>query len=341
MPALFHKIDATNIINTGIIHYLFTSLYILILFLFAFITVHCRKNLIFYRQEKIMFLILCAIEIFISEYLIVTLVSLTDKGYKSINTNLEIITFLTIVSMFLFIFFLLKLGKTRYDNLILLEKQNEQKQQASELQMLMEATSNLRIMKHDMANHIAVSKKLLQRNDIDELMNYWNAYELELQNTNHLISSGNTIIDCVVTAKLETSNNKGIHTIHSIFLPDKIPIEGLHLSTLLANLFNNAIEACNRIDSAEIEKIIELHIKPQGKMLEICMKNSYNGILHQTQENNGLLLSSKSDATAHISSGLGLQSIRKIVDRYQGIVHIVPTDTFFCINIYIPLNDKF
>ena len=338
MPVLFDMINTTEIINTGVIHYLFTLLYIIILFLFTFITIHYKKNLIFNREEKLMFIVLCIIEIFISEFSIVTLVSLKKNSYKSTYTNLEIITFLTIISMFIFIFLLLKLGKTKYDNLTLLEKQNEQKQQAIELQMLMEATKNLRIMKHDLANHIAVSKKLLQSN-IDELLNYWNAYELDIKNTNNLISSGNPIVDCVVTSKLETAKNEGIHTIHSIFLPNKMPIENLHLSSILSNLFNNAIEACKRIDSNETKKIIEFYIKPQRQMLEIYMKNSYNGILYQDKQKRGHFLSSKKDTTSPISSGLGLQSIRQIVDKYQGIVHITPTDMYFCIYIYIPLDE--
>ena len=66
MPVLFDMINTTEIINTGVIHYLFTLLYIIILFLFTFITIHYKKNLIFNREEKLMIIVLCIIEIFIS-----------------------------------------------------------------------------------------------------------------------------------------------------------------------------------------------------------------------------------------------------------------------------------
>lgn len=86
-----------------------------------------------------------------------------------------------------------------------------------------------------------------------------------------VFSSGNPILDAVLSLKYYTMEHKGIRFEHSVYLPTAFPLSPLDTSTLFTNILDNAIEACQSCPAAPW---IHLDIKPKGDMLLITLSNS-------------------------------------------------------------------
>jgi len=90
-------------------------------------------------------------------------------------------------------------------------------------------------------------------------------------------------------------------------MPDNINIPNYEMSVVLGNLLENAIEACQKLEK---KRKIELAVKPQGEQLAIMIRNTFDG---NVITNEGQLLSTK------VNGGIGLQSVKAVVQRYGEI----------------------
>ena len=100
--------------------------------------------------------------------------------------------------------------------------------------------------------------------------------------------------------------------------------------SLLGNIMENAIDAAKDAPVAARKFSISIRIQ-NDSMLYIVSSNSYDGelILDTTGENP--TFSSKKEK----HHGIGLQSIRETVDKYNGTLRISTTDSEFFLDIAI------
>ena len=95
---------------------------------------------------------------------------------------------------------------------------------------------------------------------------------------------------------------------------------------MLGNLLENAVEACQKPDSPS-ERKIELVIKPQGEQLAVMVQNTFDGRVVKDGEQ---LVSTKKDGGGHgYRQGLGLQSVKAVVERYGDIFRFDYDDQWF------------
>ncbi|HIW03762.1 MAG TPA: ATP-binding protein [Firmicutes bacterium] len=93
------------------------------------------------------------------------------------------------------------------------------------------------------------------------------------------------------------------------------------LYTLFGNAFDNAIEAVKKTEPSR--RVISLSVTRAGQMLSVSMRNYYSGDVHM---NGGLPETTKADREFH---GYGLQSIKRITEKYGGNVQITARDGIF------------
>ena len=109
-------------------------------------------------------------------------------------------------------------------------------------------------------------------------------------------------------------------------LPENLEVSDNDLSVLLGNLIENAVDAC--IAQQDINKKISIKIRYNGSNLFFMVDNTYEGSVIQNRH--GQYISTKSNG-----SGLGLISVKNIVDRYEGSITINHDHQIFCVSIML------
>lgn len=107
-----------------------------------------------------------------------------------------------------------------------------------------------------------------------------------------------------------------------------LPVDDSDICILLGNAIDNAIEATLKVQ--EKDRFINLYMRCIKNTLVITMVNSYDKTVHSV---NGNLISTKKDIENH---GMGLVSMKKVVDKYNGII-LIDEGKFFSIKIVLYL----
>ena len=121
------------------------------------------------------------------------------------------------------------------------------------------------------------------------------------------------MVNFILNNKISTGKQKGIEINAEIDYPLKTSILSKDITTILANLFDNALEACDRI-SEEQDRWIHITIKKVNNILFIKMENSCS----EKPVNKGReFVSRKGNQQMH---GWGLKSIETTVSKYNGAI---------------------
>ena len=142
------------------------------------------------------------------------------------------------------------------------------------------------------------------------------------------IITGNIIIDAIVSAKAALASVYGITFTYNISLKDDIIIDNTDLCSILSNLFDNAIEACYKLDE---NRYINLKMVTFRNQFSIEITNSTDG---KYKIEKGIFKTTKR-GDLH---GIGIGHIKSVVENYGGIYDITPESDTFTANITIPLT---
>ena len=142
------------------------------------------------------------------------------------------------------------------------------------------------------------------------------------------IETGYSLIDAILSQKQKQSQERQIRLDVAHHLHDIQRISDIDLSVILGNALDNAIEATAQTEDIN-RRVISLSLKTEKGLLSIKLKNPISG---QLITRNGQYLSTKSD---HKNHGLGLSSIRMLVEKYQGLMQIDTTENTFSLTILL------
>jgi len=142
------------------------------------------------------------------------------------------------------------------------------------------------------------------------------------------IETGYSLIDAILSQKQKQSQERQIRLDVAHHLYDIQRISDIDLSVILGNALDNAIEATEQLEDIN-RRVISLSLQSEKGLLSIKLKNPISG---QLITRNGQYLSTKSD---HKNHGLGLSSIRMLVEKYQGLMQIDTTENTFSLTILL------
>ncbi|WP_410745812.1 sensor histidine kinase [Clostridium neonatale] len=187
-------------------------------------------------------------------------------------------------------------------------------------------------IQHDMKNHIICLKSLAFNNNLSELKSYLLKLDDTLKKSALKIKTGNPISDCIINEKLDIASTHNIGFNCNFIIPKNSSIDSFDLCILLGNSLDNAIDACNKITSSTIKKEINLksYIRDLFMIIEII-----NSKQEPIKYINNKIESTKPNKLIH---GIGLDNIREIAKKYDGIVDIIEEKNLF--NLYIMLKIK-
>lgn len=183
--------------------------------------------------------------------------------------------------------------------------------------------------RHDLKNHFIVIMELIDSGNNAEAMSYLRRLvNIEPFGTNEISRTGNIIVDSLVNAKYSLSIKRKIDFEADIHIPMQLHFRGADICILLGNIIDNAIEASEKI--SDKRRYIKFYMRYDSGTLIIAVVNAYDGKLIRNRE--GKLISNKEDAKSH---GIGLASVQRIVDKYNGQIIIETEDEMFRIKIIL------
>lgn len=186
---------------------------------------------------------------------------------------------------------------------------------------------DVRRVKHDIKNSIIYLQRLMKSNP-EEAAEYLNNYmETNLENIQEFSNSGNLPVDALMNYKNMIANKKDIRINLEIQIPEEIPYKASDICVILGNLLDNAIEATER---GYENREIDVRISYKKGKLKIYVKNPLIEKVEKNRE--GKFISNKKDKQNH---GIGLSSIKRIVESYDGYIEIKTDNKEFEVNILI------
>ncbi len=139
----------------------------------------------------------------------------------------------------------------------------------------------------------------------------------------------NAAVDALLGFYYNMATKSGINMTSRLILPDELPLTDVKLCTVIGNLLENALEACERQQNNDRRILISSMVS--GATFFLLVENSYDGIL----EKHGELFVSRKSGSAHV--GVGLASVRQIVEQTGGTLDIFPEGLVFKVGCAVPL----
>lgn len=193
-----------------------------------------------------------------------------------------------------------------------------------------DASQNVRQLHHDMKNHLAAIQLLSEDNA--RLSEYIQTISQELNSYDRIISTGNNLLDGLLTEKIQLATKRGIEMDISLnitlcpFLSDR------DICALFGNMADNAIEAASKVEPRN-QPFIHLESKLVANSCMITCSNSYSSPL---KWEGTVLQTTKKDASYH---GIGIPSMRRVVERFHGQLTMdLDTPGVFTLVCLIPLE---
>lgn len=176
---------------------------------------------------------------------------------------------------------------------------------------------------HDFKHQIIDLMSLAEHDDMEGIKRYLAKQNDLLGKKLFYYKTGNDTVDSILYIKQKMAENSGITFIINAEIPDNCKIASGHFASILGNLLDNALEA-----SADEEKpFIEVKIKQVEKFLVISISN-------KCTRTDISLETTKSNKKLH---GIGLNSVRHTVKRYNGEFSVQHKNNMFSANIMIPM----
>lgn len=191
-----------------------------------------------------------------------------------------------------------------------------------------ESQERVKRLYHDINNHMA-SINALQNNN-EEVNNYINSINEEINKFKNINDSGNILLNTILYEKNEQCKKYNINFTYDINFSKCDFMEMIDVTSIFSNLLDNAIEACNKIERSE-KRYINIRGTIVKKYFVIKCENSK---INKINIKNNKFLSDKKDKYIH---GIGIQSIKSSIKKYNGDLEIKAEDNKFTSMIYIPI----
>ena len=248
--------------------------------------------------------------------------------------NLFIILILMVATMFTTVLFFYAINVIRSN--VRMEEYSEREKMLLQLQeqqyaALTEKIEQSRRTRHDIRHHASLVQELLEDGKVEEAKRYMAEYSSRLTVSKMGVYCENYAINALLNHYVEMADEENIRTdIKCAALADFTGSD-TDLSIAMGNAFENAIEACRKLEN-ERERFISISANVMAGQLYITIDNSYDGNSKKESQN---FLSSK---RGYSSMGFGMSSIASVANKYGGQIHIDEKDNVFSLSIMMKIG---
>ena len=196
--------------------------------------------------------------------------------------------------------------------------------------LLTEKYDELRQYRHDMKNRMISMQQMLQKKQYDALRDYMEKAAQKLEKTFTYSNTGNIALDSVINYKVSKMVESGIDVEINIALPETLEIDEDDFVIIIGNLLDNAAEATGKINNSG-KKYIYMDYEYDMGSVWICVKNNFE---NEIKIQGDKFITGKKDKNIH---GIGLQSIKSTIEKYNGQMDISVEGNIFVVNIILYL----
>ena len=190
-----------------------------------------------------------------------------------------------------------------------------------------------RSFRHDIRNHIAVVKNLLQSGKLKEAVSYIEDMDDMAETMSFPCSTNNPVVDILVGNKLGIAKSMGIRVDCSLLLPYPCGLRDIDICIVLSNALDNAIQACKNMEIDTLsdssppvtpgtcsmgcpDGYIQVSGRIQGDFLMLEVQNSFRG-------------------KDMFKKGTGLSNIKAVAEKYGGAMSIETQGNVFVLQVLL------
>ncbi len=189
-----------------------------------------------------------------------------------------------------------------------------------------QADEALRLLRHDMNNHLNTISGLLDRQGAAQ--GYVQGLLEETAAALEEVDTGNPTLNVILGQKQALAERKGVDLRAYVNWKQGQFISPEDICTLFGNCIDNALEAVER-DGPEDRTVIV-----RGGVIANCLVVKFeNHYQREPRFQEGLPVTSKTGG----EHGLGLRSVRRVLERYGGVLNVDADESLFTVTWMIPL----
>lgn len=321
--------DVFAVLRSGTLRYQAMAVYVLV-GIFAVVCL-CRLkkqkfDLPLQYQAALILFVLCVLSAadLLSDYMLVTY----ENGSAREVLLSDAVTFLIIVMVFLLLYVVNRLAQIYEErNRLAAEKQHQEGilkvyEESQKMQKI------FRAWKHDYRNHCQVVDGLIQCGEYKKAREYLRGLQREMDQSLSFISTGDPVLDIILTSKIESARQKDIKVEINIWWEKIAGMQEQQITTLFGNLLDNAIEANLYVKDTE-KRFIQINTKPFLGNMVIKIRNRYDGMIQKNES--GFV--SRKEEDFH---GIGIKQIEKVAGELGGFCRFQAEEDVFTAEIVIP-----
>lgn len=253
------------------------------------------------------------------------------KQNSSSKANIILLVFVKFLMALSSIILLIIIGKIVQDDKIKLEYEliNERiNTNYKNYENINEIHNKVRYVYHDLKNHMICMKSYSTR---EEIIRYINDLELQISDFEYFKNTGNQTLDIILGEKIYICKKYNIDFEECINISKLNFMKNIDICAIFSNAIDNAIEACKNIDKYN-KKIIEVKVTYINGFSILKFTNTKN---NEIKFIDNRIRTTKDDKKIH---GIGLASIKHIVNKYEGEVIVNYSEEEFVLKIMIPIK---
>lgn len=246
---------------------------------------------------------------------------------KNIGDIIYALSLICVVSLnFLVIYLYDSISKLFNKNIETEIAKQETEYYHKQAELIQKNSQEAKQLRHDLKNYTIALSELIRNNENNKALEYMSSVSGILEPAKTYCNTGILSVDSIVNYKFTRAEEMGIFLDSEITIPYNLSLKSSDLVAILGNLLDNAIEASSKAD----KKYIRFRATYDKGTILIVVSNSYYGELKF--EGNTYKTTKKDDTASH---GIGLKSIKSIVEKYNGEIKVTHTDTEFSVRILL------
>ena len=257
-------------------------------------------------------------------YTLIDLIVIVDNMYNRPNNYFLVLNLGCIVLADLFLLYLIKVMNEK--NFLEYEVKSMEKQ--ADLQYKYYVKQEQKYNKtlgllHDVNKHIKSIEQLYLNGNTEIAAEYTKQISGMLKPLIPVKYTGNPLLDILLADYISIMDEKGIDFDIKVDNIKMDFMDAIDITTIFGNLLDNAIEACDGIES---DRKILVKIGAYHEMISIRMENNCTTVKWK----NGVAVSEKGQ-----NRGMGLPNVRRSIEKYDGNIMLKGEDGLFIVDIFL------
>lgn len=184
---------------------------------------------------------------------------------------------------------------------------------------------------HDYSNQLQCIQGMLARGETAETLKYLSGLTGNLKKSVDYVNTNHMVVNVVLNRKYQDALEKGITMTMLVNDLSELAMGEEEIVTLLVNLLDNAIEACEKLSD---RKVIQFRMVLEAEELVLSVRNPVN---EPVQIKDKRIVTGKRDKVQH---GIGLLNVDSVITQNDGTSILKCEDGWFYFAAMIPMEKK-